>query len=97
VARRKGLAPEIWDERSVGSLWRIGAGIGSYVFLDRAEQPPPGQRTPAQAAGIVSATVSRAFGAHLVGRFIWDRVITSYSHDADIWRIGLGYRWGGAQ
>jgi hypothetical protein len=96
VARRKGIAPEIWDERMIGSNWRIGAGLGAYVFVDKANRPPPGQSTPAQAAGIVSGTISRNIGAHWLGRFIWDRVITSYNHDADIWRIGLGYRWGGA-
>jgi hypothetical protein len=93
VVRRSGLAAQVWPVRTDEfSGFEFGVGFGAYVFIDRKNQPIPGQATSASAAFLVSAMASHAITERWFGRFIWDRVVTNYSRDADIWRLGLGYK-----
>ena len=93
VARRAGFAAQLWPVRSaVLSRLEIGAGFGGYLFIDRKHQPVPGQLSAVAAAGLVSIMASYDLDHRWFVRFVWDRVISDYSRDADIWRIGLGRR-----
>jgi hypothetical protein len=92
VARRSGVTAQIWPVRTdVTTGFEVGAGFGVYGFVDKKRQPLPGQVTSVAAAPVVSLMVSHAFLTHWFGRFIFDRVVSNYNRDADIWRLGVGH------
>ena len=93
IIRRNGLASQLWavntffDEKVF-----VGAGLGPYIFIDH-RHPASGQKFGAAVAPIFSITAGRQLSDHWVARITWDRIITSNSRDADIFLVGLGYRW----
>jgi hypothetical protein len=52
-----------------------------------------GRKNPAAIAPLVSFTIARQLSDHWVVRVVWDRVISNYNRDSDIFLVGLGYRW----
>jgi hypothetical protein len=91
VARRSGVTLQLWPVRhDVSSGFEVGAGFGAYAFVDKKHQLIPGQTTTAAVAPVVSLMLSHAIYSHFFARAIWDRVVSNYSRDADIWRIGVG-------
>jgi hypothetical protein len=90
VARRSGVTAQVWPVRTdVKSGFEIGAGFGAYVFIDK-KHPIPGQITTATVAPVVSLMLSHQLKTDWFARAIWDRVVSNYSRDADIWRLGFG-------
>jgi len=93
VIRRNGVATQLWGVNTfLNERLFVGVGLGPYFYIDH-KHPRTGQTIPAALAPLVSFTVGRRISQQWVARIIWDRVITSNSRDADIFRIGLGYRW----
>lgn len=91
VARRSGFSGQIWPVRATSLFGtEIGAGFGAYAFIDRKHIPTASRETPAQLAPIVSLMLSYPTHSAWFTRFIWDRVVSNYSRDADIWRLGVG-------
>ena len=91
VARRGGVTAQLWPVRhDVASGFEVGAGFGAYAFIDKKRQPIPGQITTAAVAPVVSLMLSHAVYSNIFARAIWDRVVSNYNRDADIWRIGVG-------
>ncbi|HVU35040.1 MAG TPA: hypothetical protein VHE61_16520 [Opitutaceae bacterium] len=91
VARRSGLAVQAWPVRSaICPQLEIGIGLGTYWFIDRRHVRTPGQNANAALGGLVSTMISYHFTPTWFGALIWDRVITDYNRDADIWRFGIG-------
>jgi len=91
VARRSGVTAQLWPVRhDVSSGFEVGAGFGAYVFVDKKHQPIRGQITTAAVAPVVSLMLSHVVYSHFFARAIWDRVVSNYSRDADIWRVGVG-------
>jgi hypothetical protein len=97
--RRSGFTGEGWIMTSgvpAGARWRIGMGLGfgAYADIDYKKPSPNSDTAPVPLlAGLVSPTLYIKMPANLVLRFVWDRVVTSYNQDADIWLGGLGYRF----
>ncbi len=90
VARRNGVTAQIWPVRTdIISGIEVGAGFGVYGFVDKKHELP-GEGTAVAAAPVVSIMASRMFLQNCFGRFIWDRVVSNYNRDADIWRLGFG-------
>gem|GEM_PF-1077124 len=91
VARRSGVTAQLWPVRhDLSSGFEVGAGFGAYAFVDKKHQPIPGQTTTAALAPVVSLMLSHTVYSHFFARAIWDRVVSNYSRDADIWRVGVG-------
>jgi hypothetical protein len=94
IIRRSGLATQVWavntffDDRVA-----VGAGLGPYLYLDHKHPAKAGKKNPAALAPLASLTVSVRLSDHWIGRLVFDRVTSSYNRDADIFLIGLGYRW----
>jgi len=94
IIRRSGAAAQLWfvntffDERLT-----VGAGLGPYVFLDRKNPRDASKTNPAAIAPLASLTISTRLSEHWIARLVFDRVTTSYNRDADIFLLGLGYRW----
>jgi hypothetical protein len=94
VARRHGVTLQVWPVRTdLVSRIEIGAGFGAYVFVDTKDQLIPGQITSAAVAPVVSLMASVPVTDAWFVRAIWDRVVSNYNRDADIWRLGFGRRF----
>ena len=91
VLSRVGIATQVWPVRAFGRS-TLGLGLGLLFAVDQDVEPPPG-KTQEKVAGMVSPTYSYRFGDHWLGRFIWNRTVTSNNTNTDFFSIGLGYRW----
>ncbi len=94
IVRRSGAATQVW---AVNSFFdhriTVGAGIGPYVFLDKKHPADPEKKNPASLAPLVSLTCSLRLSESCTMRMVFNRVTTSYNRDADVFLLGLGYRW----
>lgn len=92
--RRTGIATEIWAVERVphsGGI-TVGLGAGAYFYLD----PKAGNsdQNTAAAGGVISPMVEKRWGASpWSNRLVWNRIITNYDRDADVWMLGLSYHW----
>ncbi|MEO6874204.1 MAG: hypothetical protein ABI222_05230 [Opitutaceae bacterium] len=94
IVRRRGVAAQVW---AVNTFFddhaSVGVGVGPYVYIDHKHPAPSDQRNPAAVAPLVSFTLATALSEHWVARLMFNRVTSSYDRDADMFFIGLGYRW----
>jgi hypothetical protein len=95
IVRRSGFATQLWPVNTFfNEHITVGLGLGAYVFVDRNHPvTTTSQRIPAAVAPLVSLTSSVRLSDHWLVRFVWDRVITNYNRDSDVFLVGLGYRW----
>jgi hypothetical protein len=94
IIRRSGLATQLWAVNTFfNDRVTVGAGLGPYFYLDHKHPPASNQRIPASIAPLASLTVSTRLSDHWTLRLIFDRVMTNYNRDADIFLLGFGYRW----
>ncbi|HET7535210.1 MAG TPA: hypothetical protein VFJ90_02060, partial [Candidatus Didemnitutus sp.] len=63
------------------------------VYIDKKNVENSGQDANSELAGLISPTFSYRFSDHWLGRFVWNRVVTNYNRDADVFLLGVGYRW----
>ena len=95
IVRRSGLASQGW---AVNDFFHdrvaFGIGFGPYLYVDR-KHPQAGSGTPARVAGLGSLTLSARLTEAWTARLLFDRVMSNYDRDADVFLLGLGYRWPG--
>jgi hypothetical protein len=93
VIRRSGAGLQIWPVgKSFGDRFEVGFGVGTYIYIDHKNQTRSNQKIQAAFAGLASPMISYRITDDWYVRLIWNRVITNYSRDADIWLLGVGYR-----
>ncbi|MGH7995631.1 MAG: hypothetical protein ACREFX_04690, partial [Opitutaceae bacterium] len=99
TVRRSGLTSQLWLMSSAIELHRawkigIGLGLGTYANFDTKRIAPAGHPTGVPfLAGLMSPSIYLDMPGHLCMRGIWNRVITDYNEDADVWLLGVGYRF----
>ena len=100
IVRRSGAAFQIWPVNTFfDESTSVGIGVGPYVFIDKNHPVSTGQtvnvglKNPAAVAPLVSLTMARELSDRWIVRVIWDRVVSNYNRDSDIFLVGLGYRW----
>jgi hypothetical protein len=94
IIRRSGVATQLWAVNTFfNDRITIGAGLGPYIYLDHKHPASVGQKNPAAVAPLASLTFSVKLSEHWIMRMVFDRVTSSYNRDADIFLLGLGYRW----
>jgi hypothetical protein len=87
---RYGLTTQIWLAKPFfENRLALGAGVGFYLAEDRLRE----QRSGAFFSEIVSITASYRLSPHWLIRGTWDRIITDYDRDSDIFLGGIGYRF----
>ena len=79
------LAKEFLDDRI-----SLGAGAGGYVGVDQRRSGHDGKQFFAE---VVSITGSVRLNNHWDLRGTWDRTITGYDRDTDLFLGGIGYRF----
>jgi hypothetical protein len=98
IVRRSGIASQVW---AVNTFFQdrisVGIGLGPYVFIDRKHPVSSGRANPAAIAPLASLTVSGGLSENWVARVVFHRVTSSYNRDADIFLLGIGRRWRGAE
>ncbi|MGZ6250083.1 MAG: hypothetical protein ACXWMC_10755, partial [Syntrophales bacterium] len=67
----------------------LGAGFGFYLAEDSLRE----QRNGGFFCEVVSITASYRLSPHWDIRSTWDRIITDYDRDSDIFLAGIGYRF----
>ncbi|QYM78441.1 hypothetical protein K0B96_14225 [Horticoccus luteus] len=95
ITRRSGLTLQGWVvNHFFQDRLNVGVGLGPYVYIDRKHPRAGGAANPAAISPLVSVTMGvRVTGPWLV-RLTWDRVVTTYNRDADVFLAGIGYQWG---
>jgi len=95
IARRSGFATQLWPVNTFfNEHITVGLGVGPYVFVDRRHPATTtSQNIPVAVAPLVSLTTSVRLSEHWLLRVVWDRVVSNYNRDSDIFLVGLGYRW----
>ncbi len=93
IVRRNGLASQLWAVNTFfNDRVSVGIGAGPYLYIDK-KHPVTGDKIPAAIAPLVSLTAAEKIYDHWVVRLTWDRVVTTYNRDSDIFLLGLGYCW----
>lgn len=93
LIRRNGMAAQLWLTRAFfGSHLILGVGGGVYYLIDRHRDPVPNEARGDALTGLVTTTGSYRWGEHWLTRLSWNRVVTDYDRDADVFLLGLGYR-----
>ena len=100
IVRRSGIGLQAWPVNTFfDSRVIVGLGLGVYVYVDNkhlgtSRQLPVGGtfNTPAMAP-LISPTIAYTFSDSWLARFTWHRVVTNYNRDADVFLLGVGYRW----
>lgn len=86
-SKRNGVATQLWLIRSLNQKVELGMGAGPYF---NAKVPDAdGQRS--HKAGLVSIGGRYHLAKRVVAQASWNRVVTDYHRDADLFLIGLGY------
>jgi hypothetical protein len=94
IIRRSGVATQLWFVNTFfNDRFTVGGGIGPYIFIDHKHPASAGKKNPAAVAPLASLTCSVRLSEHWIVRAVFDRVTSSYNRDADIFLLGLGYRW----
>ncbi|HEX5438836.1 MAG TPA: hypothetical protein VFW98_16915 [Gemmatimonadaceae bacterium] len=94
IIRRNGLVTQLWVIRSfLNDRMTLGLGAGPYLAIDEKREPGPGGHGTGTVAELVTPTVSWRIARAFLLRFNWERTITSYDADTDIFLFGLGYRF----
>lgn len=87
---RYGLTTQLWLAKPFfEDRMSLGAGFGVYLAKDRISE----RRTGEILSEIVSITASYRLSPHWHIRGTWDRIITDYDRDTDIFLAGIGYRY----
>ncbi|HEY5513935.1 MAG TPA: hypothetical protein VIK40_09865 [Geomonas sp.] len=90
LIRRDGVITQLWaTEQLLDGALSVGAGGGAYFNVGHYRHPE-GSRP---LSGIISLTGSYRFTPHWAVRACWNRIVTSYERDADIFLGGVGYRF----
>jgi hypothetical protein len=91
---RYGLTTQLWLAKSfLHDRIALSAGAGGYYAEDERRDPTLNRSSGIFISEIVSMSGSYRLSEHWHIRATWDRIITSYSRDTDLFLGGLGYRF----
>ncbi len=94
IIRRSGAATQLWFVNTFfNERISLGGGLGPYFFLDHKHPTTLAQRIPGAVAPLASLTLAVRLSEHWNVRMVFDRVMSNYNRDSDIFLLGLGYRW----
>jgi hypothetical protein len=95
VIRRNGFGTQVWLVNAfLNERLAIGIGGGIYLNIDQKHQPVPGEKPQRDISGLLGPTISYRISERWLTRLNWNRVVSDYNRDSDVFLLGLGYRWG---
>jgi hypothetical protein len=94
LIRRNGVALQGWLEPEfLDKRFTVGIGFGPYVAIDQYRNPDQGENGGTRISGILTMTTSYRFGQRWLARFSFNRIVTKYDRDSDMFLLGVGYRF----
>jgi hypothetical protein len=91
LINRYGLTTQIWLARPfLHDRVALGIGGGAYFNNDRRRI---NQENDIFISKLATISASYRMSPHFHVRFSWDRVITNYNRDSDVFLGGIGYRF----
>lgn len=92
--QRRGVAAQAWLSGGFfGDQLTLGIGAGPYYATTLQVRGPGADSSPSRWAGLLTLSASYRLSEHWLGRLSWNRVMTGYDRDADIFVAGVGYRF----
>ena len=93
LTRRNGVASQVWLSRGFyDDKLRLGFGAGPYIAVD-TWRVHGGTESGDKVSALITMTASYQFAKHWLVRASWNRVLTGYDKDSDIYLAGVGYRF----
>jgi hypothetical protein len=93
LTRRNGVAVQGWLGHSFyGDTLRLAVGAGPYVAVDTYLQGGS-SHTGDKVSVLVTMSARYQLTRHWLVRASWNRVLTGYDKDSDIYLAGIGYRF----
>ncbi|MFM0500723.1 hypothetical protein [Paraburkholderia caffeinilytica] len=90
---RSGAAAQVWLRRSFfGDKLSLGVGVGPYYATD-THRVKDGTDTGGNVSLLLTMSAAYNLTRHWYVRASWNRVMTSYDKDSDIYLGGIGYRF----
>ncbi|WP_144163146.1 hypothetical protein [Paraburkholderia sp. BCC1885] len=90
---RDGVAAQAWLRRSFfDDKLTLGVGAGPYFAVD-THRSPDGQDTGGRVSILLTMSAAYSLTKHWIARASWNRVMTTYDKDSDIYLGGIGYRF----
>ncbi|WP_229258481.1 hypothetical protein [Duganella rivi] len=86
-SKRNGVATQLWLIRSLNPKVELGMGAGPYFNI----RVPDGEGQRSHRSGLVSVASRYHWSKQVVAEVSWNRVVTDYHRDADLFLIGVGY------
>jgi hypothetical protein len=94
LINRYGLTTELWLTKSFfNEHLALSAGGGAYFAEDERRDPVVNRSSGVFLSEIASISSSFRLTPHWAVRATWDRIITSYNRDTDLFLGGIGYRF----
>src|SRR5438067_1888922 len=90
VAERKGVSAQVWLLRPFTERTVLELGFGGYVMRDQLDRFDPNEAPETHLAPIGSIGMRWRLTDTLRAQLIWNRVITHYHRDSDVFLLGLG-------
>jgi hypothetical protein len=93
LTRRNGAAAQVWLGRSFyGNTLRLAVGAGPYVAIDSYHVHGVAENGD-KVSALITMSASYQMTRHWLVRASWNRVLTGYNRDSDIYLGGIGYRF----
>jgi len=94
IGNRQGIAAQAWVKNDFFSdRFSLGLGFGPYVTWNKYKQNRSAGGAQNVVAGLLTMSMAYRFADHWVGRISWNRVVTGYDRDSDIFLAGVGYKF----
>jgi hypothetical protein len=94
LLRHNGAMTQLWAVRPFhDDCLSLGAGLGVYIPLDGNTGLFHGENKSNLVSGVFSMTSSYRFYPPMELRFTWNRILTDYNEDADVFLGGIGYHF----
>lgn len=91
---RHGVATQVWLKHDFfQDRLSLGVGVGPYFARDQYHSIAAGTDDRHVIAGLLTMSAAYRFAGPWVARFSWNRVVTGYDRDSDIFLFGVGYRF----
>jgi len=92
--RRNGVAAQLWLERAFfNDALTLGVGAGPYYAIDLSERGRSVTSDPSRWSGLLTMSASYRISQRWFARVSWNRTVTGYDRDTDVFLAGLGYRF----
>jgi len=94
IIRRDGVTTQLWVVRAFPHLRLVlGAGGGAYYAINKEHLVEGTDNGGERVSGIITLSAGYVLNTHWLLRLSWNRVVTGYSRDTDVFLIGSGYRF----